>query len=121
MSLAPRQVEERLNTVLLAWERLAPAATLAGLTLTEFKDKVKPSQNTRITIKSLEGQLSAAQSARDDADHETNRVIALVVHAVRGSPEHGEDSALYAAMGYVRKSQRGSGLKRKVVAPPAAS
>ena len=35
-----------------------------------------------------------------------------VVLGVRADPETGEDSALYEAMGYVRKSARRSGLKR---------
>jgi len=118
MPTTPRSTEKRLNTVLLAWERLAPDASLAGMTLAEFKDKVKPSRDTRATLRNLGGELSAAQHARDDADLETNRVLPMVVNAVKGHPDYGEDSALYAAMGYVRKSERGSGLRRRDLASP---
>jgi hypothetical protein len=37
----------------------------------------------------------------------------LVVNSVKGDPEEGETSGLYAAMGYVPKNQRRSGLTRK--------
>jgi len=56
---------------------------------------------------------------RDIADVETNRLIQLVVKGVVGDPTFGEDSALYEAMGYVRKSERKSGLKRGKQPPPA--
>jgi hypothetical protein len=32
---------------------------------------------------------------------------------VRGTPQHGPDSSLYRALGYIRKSERRSGLTRK--------
>jgi hypothetical protein len=37
---------------------------------------------------------------------------------VKGHPEFGENSALYASFGYVRKNDRKSGLKRVVPLPP---
>jgi hypothetical protein len=42
-----------------------------------------------------------------------------VVNAVKGDPKFGDDSDLYDAMGYVRKSARQSGLSRKENATPA--
>jgi hypothetical protein len=36
-----------------------------------------------------------------------------VVNGVRADPEEGDDSALYEAMGYTRRSERKSGLTRK--------
>ena len=35
-----------------------------------------------------------------------------MVNAVKGDPDEGEDGELYEAMGYVRKSERRSGLSR---------
>ena len=40
-------------------------------------------------------------------------VTARVVNAVKSDPEEGKDSDLYEAMGYVRKSNRSSGLTRR--------
>jgi len=121
MSIPPKYAEERINNVTFAWEQLAPGESFAGLTLTQFKNKVKPSQDARTLLRTLEGQVATAQSTREDADTESQRVIALVVNAVKGSLDHGEDSALYEAMGYVRKSERKSGLIRRVPASPVAS
>jgi hypothetical protein len=42
-----------------------------------------------------------------------------VVNGVKGDPAFGEDSDLYETMGYVRKSERKSGLTRKKSTPPA--
>jgi len=46
----------------------------------------------------------------------------LLVNAVKGDPTEGEDGVFYEALGYVRKSERRSGLSRskKLAAPVAA-
>jgi hypothetical protein len=53
--------------------------------------------------------MTAAINARDAADADSLAKIQLVVKGVAGDPAYGEDSALYEALGYVRKS----GLTRK--------
>src|SRR6266545_8242865 len=112
MPIPPKQTEERIKMVSSAWETLKPAKTFAGMTLDQFKAKLKPSTDARVTIAAIEDQLSAAISAREDADKASNTTIGLVVNAVKADLEEGEDSALYEAMGYVRKSERKSGLTR---------
>ena len=79
---------------------------------------MKPSLDARATIADLERQLAAARVARDNADAATIETVSGVVHSVKGDPKFGENSALYASFGYVRKMDRKSGLKRKV-APSA--
>jgi hypothetical protein len=39
--------------------------------------------------------------------------VRRIVNAVKGDPEEGEDGELYSAMGYVRRSDRSSGLTRR--------
>ena len=58
-------------------------------------------------------QITATEVARAKADVVTNPLNQQVVDSVKGDPAYGEDSDLYAAMGYVRKSARKSGLTRK--------
>ena len=41
----------------------------------------------------------------------------LVVNGVVGDPAYGDDSPLYGAMGFVRKSERKSGLTKKKKTP----
>ncbi len=103
-----------------AWETLRADKSFARMTLTQFKNKVKPSFDTRNDIVNLQKQMTAAINARDDADVETSKATALVVNSVKGDPEEGEDGELYEAMGYVRKSERKSGLGRKTKPKPPA-
>lgn len=117
MPLSPKQSEKKITTVLSAWETLRPAKTFAGLTLAQFKTAVQASLDTRATITTLDHQLVAALDQRDDADKDPLASILLVVNAVKGDPAEGEDGELYEAMGYVRKSERRSGLSRGKKAP----
>jgi hypothetical protein len=99
--------------IINAWTTLAPAATFAGMTLAQYKAKVQPTFDTRTAIDKLAAQTTSALDARDNADGLTTQTNQLVVNAVKGDPTQGEDSDLYEAMGYVRKSERKSGLTRK--------
>jgi hypothetical protein len=108
----PKQSEARINEVLNAWQTLRPEKSFAGLSLAQFKTKIQPSTDSRVSIATLENQLLAAQNQRDDADKASLATISLVVNAVKGDPAEGEDGQLYEAMGYVRKSERKSGLSR---------
>ncbi|MFH1500157.1 MAG: hypothetical protein ABII82_20310 [Verrucomicrobiota bacterium] len=108
----PRQSEKRINQVLIAWKTLRPTKTFAGFSYEQFETLVQPCLDTRATIAALENQLIAAQNQRDDADRTALDTIALVVNAVKGDPDEGDDGELYEAMGYVRKSERKSGLRR---------
>ncbi len=119
MSLSPKETGEKLASVLQAWKDLRPTKTFAGMTLAQFTAKVQPSLDARAQIDTLENQLTAAMDERDTADVETIKQVLLVVNAVKGDPTEGEDGELYDAMGYVRKSERASGLTQKTKPKPA--
>jgi hypothetical protein len=78
-----------------------------------------PLQRMNTGIQVLEAQRSAAIRRRDDADELAREKVDLVVNAVRGNPDFGPDSPLYRALGFIPKSERRSGLTRKV--KPAAT
>ena len=117
MADAPKQLADNTGKITTAWQTLAPNANFAGMTLAQYQAKVKPSVDARNLIASLKDQLISAETARAKADTVTNPTNQLVVNAVKGDPNYGDDSDLYAAMGYVRKSTRASGLSRKKAAP----
>ncbi len=118
MANAPKSTQEKINQVIAAWQTLRPAKSFAGMTLDQFKARLQPSLDARTAIAALENQLIAAQDQRDGADYASISAIQLVVNAVKGDPAEGEDGELYEAMGYVRKSERSSGLTRtKKTAP----
>ena len=120
MPLSPTVVEEKIKTTIAAWEDLRPAKSFAGLTLAQFKTAMQPALDARTTISNLENLLSAARTARDDEDKEACDIINKVVNAVVGDTDEGNDSPLYEALGYIRKSQRKSGLKRTIKLKQAA-
>jgi hypothetical protein len=116
-----KKIENETSDIINAWSTLAPTASFGGMTLAQYKAKVQPTFDTRSAIAVIEAQRTSALDARDDADAATVPVNLLVVNAVKGDPAHGEDSDLYEAMGYVRKSARKSGLTRKAIALAAAA
>ena len=122
MAPNPGQTSKSLNDTLAGWEEHAADAMFSGLTLAQYKAKVKASLDARDQIKDLQLQLDAARIERDNADVVSEEITAGVVNSVKGDPNHGEDSPLYASFGYVRKSARKSGLTRatnNMVTPPA--
>jgi hypothetical protein len=121
MPLAPKKTEVRLNETLNAWQTLRPNKAFGGMTLDQFKARLKPSFDSRATIAALDNQLLAAQNQRDDADADSLAAINLVVNSVKGDPQEGEDGEFYEALGYVRKSERKSGLRRGKVRPAVAA
>jgi hypothetical protein len=118
MAGTPKENLEKINAVITAWTTLRPEKTFGGMTLAQFKTKVQPSLDSRASLSALESQVIATQNRRDDADQESVRAAQLVVNAVKGDPAEGEDGELYEALGYVRKSERNSGLHRATA--PAA-
>jgi len=117
----PTRIVRKVDEVVTAWEQLAPTSTFAGMNLAEFKTAVEPSKAERIRTAELEAELSGAAGRRALADLNTNEKLKLVVAAVKGDPNHGENSALYRAMGYIPLGERASGLTRKVAAIDAPS
>ncbi|MDO8540160.1 MAG: hypothetical protein Q7S40_06915 [Opitutaceae bacterium] len=91
------------------------------MSLAQFKTKVKPSFDTRAEVARLQAELLAATNQRNDADAASIAVMQLVVNAVKGDPNEGEDGELYEAMGYIRQSERRTGLTRRGTIAKAAA
>lgn len=96
-----------------AWRELAPEATFAGMTYEQFEGASAAPLDLRREILALEKQLEGRKTERSKVDATADQLLDLVVNSVRGTPGFGEDCALYRAFGYVRKSERRSGLTRK--------
>jgi hypothetical protein len=92
----------QIRKVTRAWEDLAPDSVFYGFTLEQFKSVVQPSEATRAEIADLQRRLREAINRRNAADAKSMRVLKFVVNAVKGHQRHGNDSTLYAAMGYVQ-------------------
>ena len=108
-----KRVAVKLQQVIDAWTALRPAKSFGGMTLEQFKAKLQPSLDTRDQLSALKTQTVTSKVQMHQNDTASLDTTQLVVNAVKGDPEEGEDGPLYAAMGYVPKSQRRSGLTRK--------
>lgn len=108
-----KKAAERLQKLIDAWETLRPAKTFAGMTLEQFKAKVQPSLVARTQLTVLRAKATDSLLQRHQSDGESLDWAQKVVNAVKGDVEEGEDGPLYAAMGYVPKSLKRSGLTRK--------
>lgn len=115
----PEGFKAKLDKVIKAWGDKAPKASFGGMTYTDFQTAVKPSYDARVKIDQGEQMIQDGTNEREDADVVSNDKLLLVVNAVKGDPAYGEDSDLYEGMGYIRKSERKSGLTRKKNTPPA--
>jgi hypothetical protein len=109
----PKKVAKKLQTVMDAWEALRATKSFAGMTLEQFKQKVLASQTARVQLQTSQNLAKEHLALRHTTDATNWELAQLVVNSVKGDPEEGETSGLYAAMGYVPKNQRRSGLTRK--------
>src|SRR5438132_8186472 len=105
----PKSNEQKMNTMLNAWETLASAKSFGGMMLDQFKAIATPAQTARQRIADLESQMTQAINAqaindRDAGDTAFLLKAQLVVNGVLADPSEGPDSSLYEAMGYTRKS-----------------
>lgn len=120
MATNPKANEEKMLKMLNAWKTLAPEKSFGGLTLAEFEAFVNDSLQSRVTVSSLDDSRTQAITVRDNCDYTFLQKAALVVAGVVADPTEGDNSALYEAMGYVRKANRASGLTRKYREPMKA-
>ena len=117
MPNSPKENEEKMLKTLNSWKNLAPAKSFGGKTVQEFETQVNKSLAPRVRLEQLEDEKKGQQALRESEDAVTMREIQFIVNGVLADSEFGDDSALYEAMGYVRKSERASGLTRKVTDP----
>lgn len=113
MPNSPKEIEDKMSMVLNAWKTLAPDKKFGGMTVAEFETQVNKSLAARERLDQLEDEKRQIMATRDDEDRTTMKSLQFVVNGVLADPEFGDDSALYEGMGYIRRSDRKSGLTRK--------
>ncbi len=112
MATNPKATGDHINAIIDGWTEHAPDAQFSGLTLAQFKEKVQPSLDTRVEIEDLDRQRDGKRVDRNNADVISEEFTLNVVNSVKGDSNFGENSALYASFGYIRKDDRKSGLTR---------
>src|SRR5215475_9071902 len=107
----------RIETIIDAWASGAPGETFFGRTLDQFKAEVQPIFDLRAEAAELDRRWTLTMAKRKDADIAAVKLGQNVVRSVRADPKHGDNSPLYAAMGFVRQIDRSSGLRRGGASP----
>ena len=111
--VTPRKIEEKIDRTLNGWEQMADTKSFGGMDLAQFRTVIAPSKEARERIEDLEDQMTQAIAQREAADEISLAAIQRVVNGVLADPTEGDNSALYEALGYTRKSDRKSGLTFK--------
>jgi hypothetical protein len=112
---------DSVNSVIRSWSSNSSTKSFFGHTLEQYREAVKPSFDLRAEIAETQKRLKGLMAKRDDADAAAIRLTQSIVQSVKADPTEGENSPMYSAMGYVRKSERSSGLKRVPARGAAAS
>ena len=107
-----RNIINKSNLLLHSWKELDPQMAFAGLTLEEFQAMVEPLVEIRASIRKADQDRVAAVIRRDAGEKALAEKYLRIVNAIKAAPEHGEDSPLYGAIGYVVRSAKQSGLSR---------
>lgn len=108
-----KKIKQRADKMNNAWEEGAKDAEFMGHTQTTFV-----TQMTAIGTKEGERDDLLAQAGLIDDELDgmysgLDDTMVAVRNGVAGHKDYGNDSPLYGAMGFIRKSERRSGLTRK--------
>ncbi len=118
MAKSPKQLIERMEQMIKAWKDLADNEQFGGMTLDQFEAFAVTVRAKSTLIEELDNQKTQAINDRNDALELFFQKAQLYINGVLASPQHGNNSSLYEASGYVRKSERASGLTKKNTKAP---
>lgn len=113
MSLSNKQTFEKIEVFIHAWAKLRAGKSFGGLTLEQGIALIQPSRDVRAEIAEAELRLQSANARRVTVDRASMKTLQRVINAVKADPEEGDDGDLYEAMGFVRRTDRDSGLTRR--------
>jgi hypothetical protein len=117
MPNSPKESIEKMERTLNSWKTIAPEKKFGGMSVSDYEVFVNNSRTPRRTLITLDDQTTETTALRDSSDIIGMAKTQLVKNGVLADEEFGEDSALYEAMGYVKKSDKKSGLTRKKKTP----
>ena len=112
-----KSVKDKIELYRTAWRDAAAEASFAGMTLSQFEAATSVPLDLRSEIAELELELKRKKAEMADADLTALGLLKLVVNSVRGTAGFGDNSPLYANLGYVRLQDRKSGKTNKSPMP----
>ena len=113
MGKSPKSIEEIIERAVNALSTLAPGAKFNNIGLAEFAPQAERSMAPRRRLVEVDTIRTDQIAVREMEDEKTLKMLEKIILGVLSDDNFGEDSALYEALGYIRKSQRKSGLTRR--------
>ena len=89
------------------------------MTLGQFEESISVLDTVQGEIDALLTLLGAKRTERAIEEARVRDVLDLIASSIKASPEHGRDSILYSGFGFIRQSDRKSGLHRLPVVTPS--
>ena len=108
-----RQPGQKADDIHRVWKEQAPDSVFGGKSLADFEAALTALKQANEDVKIRNEARSAALRIRDQKLEELTPLMRLIVKGVQAHPDHGENSPLYRAMGFVPFNERGSGLTRR--------
>jgi hypothetical protein len=109
----------KINTLIECWRTQERDRTFYGHSLPQYEAAVAEVFAVRTEGADLEKRTRANSARRKDVDAAALALTRNIVHALKADPELGDDSVMYATLGYVRKTdQRPGRRRRRAQAPP---
>ena len=109
----PKGNETVFERGLRALRNMAPDTRFKGKGLAEFSAQVERCMASRRRLEDLGSATNSELLVRESEDERALAMLDNIIDGVIGHEDFGDDSALYEELGFVRKSQRKSGLTRK--------
>jgi hypothetical protein len=113
MRIYPKKNQTIFERALSALRNMAPETKFKGINLTELSAQFERSFASRRRLEDIGDQTTEEKTVRETEDLRSLAMLDDVIDGVIGHEDFGKDSALYEALGFIRKSQRKSGLTRK--------
>ena len=112
MAIPTKRIRERVTQMNDAWEQGAKTTAFGGITQPQFDTKIKAAAAADQEIDDMEAAISLKKQARAGLYADLNDDSVKILAGIKGDPAFGDDHPLVDAMGFVRDSQRKSGLTR---------
>ena len=113
MSIPTKRIRERVNKMNNAWAQGAPTAVFNGISQSAFNTKVQAAGGADREIDEIEAQLAIKKRDRDGLYDDLNTDSVKIRDGIEGHPDFGKDHPILEPMGFVRESERRTGLTRK--------
>jgi len=114
----PKATYDKLVLLTSSWSRLRPTKTFGGMTLEQFVEETRAVHEVRTQLAEAEARVLDLRQRRTTLDATASEHMKRIVRGVLADRDEGEDGELYAAMGFIRRSDRSSGLTRRRTKTP---